>query len=77
MSVLGCRRLACMLGGGRPPLSISPFISGGMGTSLLVQQLRLCSQCRWPRFHPGSGNWIPHAAAKSPHAATEDLAWHN
>ena len=77
MSVLGCCHLASMQGGGHPPLSISSFISRGMGTSLLVQQLRLCSQRRWPRFHPRSGNWIPHASTKSSHAATKDLACHN
>ena len=27
-----------------------------MGTSLVVQCLRLCSQCRGPRFNPWSGN---------------------
>ena len=35
----------------------------------------LCSQCRGPRFDPWSGNWIPHAATKSLHAAAE--TWHS
>ena len=29
------------------------------------------SQCRGPGFNPWSGNWIPHATTKSPHAATK------
>ena len=36
-----------------------------------------CSQWRGPRFNPWSGNWIPRAATKSPHAATKDPACHN
>ena len=31
----------------------------------------LSSQCRWPGFHPWSGNKIPHATTKSLHAATK------
>ena len=38
------------------------------GTSLVVQGLRLCSQCRGPRFDPWLGNWIPHAATKTQHS---------
>ena len=30
-----------------------------------------CCQCRGPRFNAWSGNWIPHAATKSLHAATK------
>ena len=29
------------------------------------------SRCRVPRSKPWSGNWIPHAAAKSSHATTK------
>ena len=29
------------------------------------------SQCRGPMFNPWSGNYIPHATAKSSHAATK------
>ena len=32
-------------------------------TSLVVQWLSPCSQCRGPGFEPWSGNWIPHAAS--------------
>ena len=31
----------------------------------------LCSQYKEPRFDPWSGNWIPHAATKCLHVATE------
>ena len=31
----------------------------------------LCSQGRGPRIHPWSGNWIPHATAKSLHATVK------
>ena len=34
----------------------------------------LCSQCEESRSHPWSGNWIPHAATESSHAAAEDPA---
>ena len=34
----------------------------------MVQGLRLCSQCRGPRFDPWLGNWIPHAATKTQHS---------
>ena len=30
-----------------------------------------CFQCRGPGFDPWSGNWIPHAATKGPHATTK------
>ena len=40
-----------------------------MGTSLVVQRLRLHSQCRGPRFDPWLGNWILPAATKILHAA--------
>ena len=33
----------------------------------------LWSQCRGARFHPWSGNWIPHSATKSVHASTKTL----
>ena len=36
------------------------------GTSLVVQWLRLCFQCRVPGFDPWLGNWIPYAATKDP-----------
>ena len=36
--------------------------------SLVVQWLRLCSQRRRPRFHPLSGNDIPHAVIKTQHS---------
>ena len=39
----------------------------GLGTSLVVQWLRLCSQCRGPRFDPWSDNQILHATAKKSH----------
>ena len=55
-----------------PQLPTSHFhlrISHGR-TFLVVQWLRLCSQCRGPRFDPWSGNWIPHAAVKISCAAT-------
>ena len=42
-----------------PSLSI-PFKMVTVGTSLVVQWLRLHSQCRGPRFDPQSGNQIPH-----------------
>ena len=32
-------------------------------------------QCKGPRFDPWLGNWIPHATAKSLHAATK--TWHS
>ena len=35
------------------------------------------SQCRGPEFDFWSGNWIPHAATKNSHAATEDAACYN
>ena len=35
----------------------------------------LCSQCKGPGFDPWSGNWIPHAATKSLHAAVK--TWHS
>ena len=40
------------------------------GTSLVVQRLRLHTQCRGPGFNPWSGNQIPHATMKTWHAAT-------
>ena len=46
-----------------------------VGTSPVVQWLRLCSQCRGRRFHPWSGNQIPHAMTKSSHAMTK--TWQN
>ena len=37
-----------------------------MGTSLRVQWLRLCApSAAGPGLIPASGNWIPHATAKS------------
>ena len=57
----------------------------GLGTSMVVQWLRLCSQCRGPRFDPWSDNQILHATAKKshmlqrlqkiPHVATKP--WHS
>ena len=35
------------------------------------------SQCRGPGFDPRPGNWIPHAATKSVHAAAKVPACHN
>jgi len=46
---------------------------GGQG---LPWWLRLSSQCRGSGFDPWSGNWIPHAAAKSANATTKDPARH-
>ena len=37
----------------------------------------LCSQYRGPRFHPWSGNYIPHGTTNSPCAPTKDFACSN
>ena len=37
-------------------------------TSLVVQGLKLCSQCREPGFDPRLENYIPYAATKSSNA---------
>ena len=42
-----------------------------IGTSLVAQWPRLCTQCRGPRFNPWSGNLISHATTKSLYATTE------
>ena len=36
-----------------------------------------CSQCRGPGFDPWSGNWMPHASTKSPHATMADPTCHS
>ena len=36
-----------------------------------------CCQYRGSRLDPWSGNWIPHATAKSSQAATKDPVCHN
>lgn len=41
------------------------------GSSLVVQGVRRCSQCRGPRFNYWSGNQIPYAPNKSSNAATK------
>ena len=47
----------------------------GCRTSLVVQQLRLCSQCKGgPRFDPWSGNQIPHASTKDPQCRTKKIS---
>ena len=57
--------------------STSCQIRGGIrleiksSTSLLVQWLRLCSQCRRPGFDPWSGNWISHATIESSNASVK------
>ena len=45
-------------------LCLSPQERELLGTSLVVQGLRLGSQCRGPGFDPWSGNQIPHAATE-------------
>ena len=43
-----------------------------VGTSLVVQWLRLCApNAGGPGLISGQGTKIPHAATKSPHAATK------
>ena len=44
--------------------SVSYPVKLRWGTSLVVQWLRLRSQCRGPRFHPWLGNQIPHATTR-------------
>ena len=39
---------------------------------LVVQWLRLRSQCRGPGFHPWSGNLVPHCATKYPACRNKD-----
>ena len=48
-----------------------------IGTSLMVQWLRLCSQGRGLEFNPWSGSQIPHATAKDPLCRNQDLAQPN
>ena len=49
-----------------------------LGTSLVVQWLRLCTpNAGGPGFDPWSGNEIPHATSKSSSATTKGLACHN
>ena len=45
--------------------------------SLVVQWLRLYSQCRGPRIDPWSWSQIPHAATKSSHAISKDPTCRN
>ena len=45
-----------------------------IGTFMLVQWLRLqCLQCRWPGFHPSSGNRACMSQLKILHAANKSL----
>ena len=44
-----------------------------IGTSLVVQQLRVCSQCRGSGFDHQSGNSIPHAPTKTWHSQIKKL----
>ena len=52
------------------------LVGAGGVVSLLVQWLRLYSQCRWPEFHPWSGNWIPDTATEDAACLTGDLRTH-
>ena len=42
------------------------------GTSLVVQWLRLCSQCQGPAFDPWSGNQISQAATRISHTVSKN-----
>ena len=44
------------------------------GTFLVVQWLRLLSQCRGPGFNSQLANWSPYTTTKSSHATIKDPA---